>query len=144
MKNRLSLALTLTLALLCVSATVEPQYSVEEIRICAVSETEKVCPTDNPVFSKEAGQVLINFNSNRLKRGDEIRFSWYRLDDSELFSTYLGNEYVMVNEVKSAEGITTVTTCFPKSIELSPGVYEVIIHPPGDARPIIKNFKVLD
>lgn len=121
-----------------------PGSAIDDIRMCAVEQQTDRCPTDNPVFERAAENITINVRSAGLNVGDEVRFTWYRLDDSEFFSTYLGSVYESIGASNLEDGTAVVWSRFPEGQDVLPGNYEVLVHTPGEARPVIKNFKVLD
>ena len=139
------LSMTALLAMsLLVSAGTLVSEAIEDIRMCAVEQRTDRCPTDNPVFENGAGSISINVRSSALRQGDEVRFTWYRLDDSEFFSTYLGTVYEQVGTADLDEGVAVVQSLYPGDTQVEPGNYEVLVHTPNSERPVIKYFKVLD
>jgi len=129
--------LLVAVALVGLSFSSPPVAQDADIRMCAVEDEATTCPTDNPVFASDAKRILISVSSTTFQAGDEVRFAWYRIDDDELFSTYLGTVYQQTSSQESSASL-------PTDVEVLPGRYEVIVHLPRSDRPVIKNFKVLD
>lgn len=134
----------LGLLVACFGFVVDSPAVIDDIRMCAVQKMSDNCPTDNPVFENDVSNISIDVRSSDFKAGEEIRFTWYRLDDSEFFSTYLGSVYETVGPLRYYGGTVIVRSTFPEGQEVIPGNYEVIVHGPREAKPVIKNFKVLD
>ena len=139
--------LTKIVCLLAVVATLtaaRPQALIGDIRMCAAEVEVLSCPTDNPVFDAVTTNIYISVDVEELHGGDRLRFTWYYLPQDEFFSDYLGSVTETVSAEQARGGEMKVTSAFPKGIDVKPGNYEVVVHPPDGSRPIIKTFKVLD
>ncbi len=137
-------AMLMLVGLVTMAFSVTPTVALDDIRMCSSVENQLSCPTDNPVFDKDAQTIFVSVNSADMVAGQEIRFTWYKIDDSELFSSYLATDYQTALAAPTGQRGGVVTASFPASLEITPGSYEVVIHPPNDGKPVIKTFKVLD
>ena len=107
----------------------------DELRVCAGPVERASCPTDTPEFASGTEEIHVSMKADGLPPGAQVRFSWYRLDDTELFSTFLGSTYASARAAYVMAG-------FPAAATLSDGVYEVLVQLPGGEKPILKTFKI--
>ncbi len=134
----------LLFAVLTVLTAGRPQATIGEIRMCAAEVEVLTCPTDNPVFQTATSGIYISVDAKELALGDQVRFTWYYLPKDDFFSEYLGSVKASVSAANTKGNLANITSTFPKGVPVKPGNYEVVVHPPDGARPIVKSFKVLD
>ena len=118
-----------------------PDAPSDVIRMCTTIAEQEVCPVDNPIFPKSNAGIFISIESGSLKADDKVRFSWYAVQPDIYIADFLGTTYSQVS--RNAElGFTS--SRFPQDVEIKSGDYEVVINLPGEVRPIVKTFKVID